>query len=92
MSARPLERSLFHPAFLSPRSLARTLALADRRSPLAAHSFATTPGARDADLRMSYCAFAICAMLDDWTRVDVDRALAFVARCRVSRPRLLLQR
>ncbi|ETW82127.1 hypothetical protein HETIRDRAFT_239432, partial [Heterobasidion irregulare TC 32-1] len=45
-------------------------------------SFATTPGARDADLRMSYCAFAICAMLDDWTRVDVDRALAFVARCR----------
>lgn len=45
-------------------------------------SFATTPGARDADLRMSYCAFAICAMLDDWTRVDVGRALAFVARCR----------
>ena len=33
VSARPLERSLFHPAFLSPRSLARTLALADRRSP-----------------------------------------------------------
>src|SRR5712671_2506090 len=28
--------------------------------------FATIPGAGDADLRMSYCALAICALLPDW--------------------------
>ncbi|THH17268.1 hypothetical protein EW146_g3509 [Bondarzewia mesenterica] len=45
-------------------------------------SFSTTPGAGDADLRMSYCAFVICTLLDDWSSVDVERALAFISRCR----------
>jgi geranylgeranyl transferase type-1 subunit beta len=31
------------------------------------HRFATIPGANDADLRMTYCAFVICALLDDWS-------------------------
>ncbi|KAI0258818.1 terpenoid cyclases/protein prenyltransferase alpha-alpha toroid [Gloeopeniophorella convolvens] len=44
--------------------------------------FATAPGAGDADLRMSYCAFVVCALLCDWSAVDVPRALAYVRRCR----------
>jgi geranylgeranyl transferase type-1 subunit beta len=35
------------------------------------------------DLRLSYCAFVVCALLDDWDGVDVDRAVEFVHRCRV---------
>ena len=47
-------------------------------------SFSTEPGqGGDSDLRATYCAFAISSMLDDWSGVDVDRALMFVASCRV---------
>ncbi|EIM86136.1 terpenoid cyclases/Protein prenyltransferase [Stereum hirsutum FP-91666 SS1] len=44
--------------------------------------FSTTPGCRDSDLRMVYCAFAISSMLGDWRGVDVPRALEFIWRCR----------
>jgi hypothetical protein len=46
-------------------------------------SFATTPGAGDADLRMTYCAFIVCALLGDWSCVDIPRALSYIQRCRV---------
>ncbi|EJC98499.1 terpenoid cyclases/Protein prenyltransferase [Fomitiporia mediterranea MF3/22] len=44
-------------------------------------SFSAVPGQGEADIRMVYTAFAICAMLDDWTGVDVSRALAFARGC-----------
>jgi len=46
-------------------------------------SFSTVPGSNESDLRTLYCAFAISSMLNDWSAVDVPRALAFVATCRV---------
>lgn len=46
-------------------------------------SFTAIPGQGEADLRMVYTAFAICAMLDDWSAVDVPRALGFIKRCMV---------
>jgi hypothetical protein len=52
-------------------------------------SFTTTPGGGESDLRTLYCAFAISAMLDDWSGVNVERALSFVASCRV-RARVVL--
>ncbi|KAL1677207.1 terpenoid cyclases/protein prenyltransferase alpha-alpha toroid [Schizophyllum commune] len=45
-------------------------------------SFGTTPARADADLRTTYCAFAICSMLRDWSAIDVDAAVAYIARCR----------
>jgi len=45
-------------------------------------SFSTVPGSNESDLRTLYCAFAISSMLNDWSAVDVPRALAFVATCR----------
>jgi prenyltransferase beta subunit len=45
--------------------------------------FGTIPGADDADLRMTYCAFVICALLDDWSCIDLANALSYIHRCRV---------
>jgi geranylgeranyl transferase type-1 subunit beta len=45
--------------------------------------FTTTPGTRDSDLRMCYCAFVVCSLLNDWSGMDVDRAVAYIKRCRV---------
>jgi hypothetical protein len=45
--------------------------------------FATMPGADDADLRMTYCAFVVCALLDNWSCIDLPRALSYIHRCRV---------
>ena len=30
-----------------------------------------------------YCAFMICALLDDWSCIDLPRALSYIQRCRV---------
>lgn len=46
-------------------------------------SFSTVPGDTESDLRTLYCAFAISTMLDDWSGIDVERALTFVESCRV---------
>lgn len=48
------------------------------------------PGADDADLRMTYCAFVVCALLDDWSSIDLARALSYIHRCRVASPPLPL--
>lgn len=45
-------------------------------------SFSTIPGDGESDLRTLYCAFAISSMLNDWSGIDVDRALTWVASCR----------
>jgi len=45
-------------------------------------SFTSDPTGGDADLRLTYCAFVICALLNDWSGVDVEKALGFVRRCR----------
>jgi geranylgeranyl transferase type-1 subunit beta len=50
--------------------------------------FVTMPGAGDADLRMTYCAFAVCALLGDWSCIDLPRALSYIQRCRVRVPYL----
>ncbi|KAF8494461.1 terpenoid cyclases/protein prenyltransferase alpha-alpha toroid, partial [Russula emetica] len=44
--------------------------------------FVTMPGASDADLRMTYCAFVVCALLEDWSCIDLPRALSYIHRCR----------
>jgi geranylgeranyl transferase type-1 subunit beta len=36
----------------------------------------------ETDIRMAYCAFAICAMIDDWSPIDVHKAVEWIKRCR----------
>ncbi|KAJ7119860.1 terpenoid cyclases/protein prenyltransferase alpha-alpha toroid [Mycena epipterygia] len=46
-------------------------------------SFSSLPNnGGDSDLRNLYCAFCICSLLGDWSSIDVERAIAFVASCR----------
>ncbi|EJD50968.1 terpenoid cyclases/Protein prenyltransferase [Auricularia subglabra TFB-10046 SS5] len=46
-------------------------------------SFTMSPdGVSDADLRTMYCAFAIASMLDDWSHVNISRAVKYIQRCR----------
>ena len=47
-------------------------------------SFTSDPTGGDTDLRLTYCAFVICTLLNDWSEVNVKKALEFVRRCRVS--------
>ncbi|OCH90435.1 terpenoid cyclases/Protein prenyltransferase [Obba rivulosa] len=44
-------------------------------------SFSALPDGGEADLRSVYCAFALSNMLDDWSGVDVDRAVSYIQRC-----------
>lgn len=48
-------------------------------------SFSSEPYGGDADVRTTYCAFAISGMLNDWSGVRIEPALRFIAACRVSR-------
>jgi len=45
-------------------------------------SFTSDPTGGDTDLRLTYCAFVICTLLNDWSGVDVGKALEFARRCR----------
>ncbi|KAE9396109.1 terpenoid cyclases/Protein prenyltransferase [Gymnopus androsaceus JB14] len=47
-------------------------------------SFSTVPGSvsGETDLRTLYCAFVISHLLNDWSGINVDRALSFIASCR----------
>ncbi|GAA6002556.1 hypothetical protein JCM10207_001180 [Rhodosporidiobolus poonsookiae] len=46
-------------------------------------SFSHFPGcSEDPDPRSTYSAFAIASMLNDWSTVDVDKALSFLNSCR----------
>lgn len=47
-------------------------------------SFTSDPTGGDTDLRLTYCAFVICTLLNDWSGVNVEKALEFVRRCRVN--------
>ncbi|KAI0694847.1 terpenoid cyclases/Protein prenyltransferase [Earliella scabrosa] len=44
-------------------------------------SFVPLPSGGDSDLRMLYCAFVISNLLDDWSGIDLDRAIAYINRC-----------
>ncbi|KAI8986274.1 terpenoid cyclases/Protein prenyltransferase [Trametes punicea] len=44
-------------------------------------SFSALPSGGESDLRMLYCAFAISSMLDDWSGIDIDRAIDYTRRC-----------
>ncbi|KAJ7066578.1 terpenoid cyclases/protein prenyltransferase alpha-alpha toroid, partial [Mycena amicta] len=45
-------------------------------------SFSIVPGFGESDLRTLYCAFCISNMLEDWSGIDMDRALRYVESCR----------
>ncbi|KAN0062761.1 geranylgeranyl transferase type-1 subunit beta [Thecaphora frezii] len=45
-------------------------------------SFAPSIGHREYDCRFVFCAFAVCWMLDDWSAIDVERAIDFLRRSR----------
>ena len=48
------------------------------------HSFSQFPGCEEpGDPRLSYSAFAVASMLDEWDFIDVDQGLAFLECCRV---------
>ncbi|KAL5482427.1 CDC43 [Sanghuangporus weigelae] len=44
-------------------------------------SFTSFPGQGESDIRMVYTAFAISAMLNDWSGIDVPLAVDFAKRC-----------
>ena len=46
-------------------------------------SFTALPNNGESDLRMTYCAFVISSLLDDWSGIDLDRALAYIHKCYV---------
>lgn len=46
-------------------------------------SFTALPNGGESDLRMTYCAFVISSLLDDWSGMDLDRALAYIHKCYV---------
>ena len=50
----------------------------------AVSSFKLYPSSEEYDLRMTYCAFAICSMLDDWSAINLDKAVRFITSCRAS--------
>ncbi|KAH9955382.1 hypothetical protein BGW80DRAFT_1467116 [Lactifluus volemus] len=45
--------------------------------------FATLPGADNTDLRMTYCAFLVCALVDNWSCINLPRAFSYIQRYRV---------
>ena len=47
-------------------------------------SFGALPSEGEADLRPLYCAFAISSMINDWSGVDIDRAIAYIQSCEAS--------
>ncbi|KAH9954015.1 terpenoid cyclases/protein prenyltransferase alpha-alpha toroid, partial [Lactifluus volemus] len=44
--------------------------------------FVTLLRADDTDLRMTYCAFVVCALLNNWSCIDLPRALSYIQRYR----------
>lgn len=42
----------------------------------------TSSSSEESDPRFTFCAFAICYMLDDWTSIDIERALDFLDSCK----------
>ncbi|KAL5519823.1 hypothetical protein ACEPAG_1483 [Sanghuangporus baumii] len=44
-------------------------------------SFTSFPGQGESDIRMVYTAFAISAMLNDWSGIDIPLAVYFTKRC-----------
>lgn len=48
------------------------------------HRFSQFPGSPEpGDPRSAYSAFAVASILDDWSTIDVDRTLDYLATCQV---------
>ena len=45
-------------------------------------SFAPAVGQPECDPRFTFCAFAVCWMLDDWEAIDVEKAMRFLDSCK----------
>ncbi|KAF5335019.1 hypothetical protein D9758_016182 [Tetrapyrgos nigripes] len=61
-------------------SMATATAASRRDGGTGADDVGTDEG-RDTDLRTLYCAFVLCHLLDDWSTVDVKKAMEFVGGC-----------
>lgn len=44
-------------------------------------SFLSTPGYTEHDVRFSYCAFAISYLLNDWSFMDMEKAVQYMLQC-----------
>jgi hypothetical protein len=62
-----------------------------RNAKFIVYSFATTPNGHESDLRTLYCAFSICKMLNDWSSIDLAKAISSIKVCRVGPYTSLLQ-
>ncbi|KAI0655560.1 terpenoid cyclases/Protein prenyltransferase [Cubamyces menziesii] len=62
---------------LDRRGILRFLSACQRKD----GSFSALPNGGESDLRMLYCAFVISSMLNDWTGIDVDRAIDYIRQC-----------
>jgi len=45
-------------------------------------SFSSVPRNGETDLRALYCAFALSFMLDDWSGINIERAITYITSCR----------
>ena len=48
------------------------------------HSFAPYPGSKERDVRFVYCAFVLCSLFGSFASIDLDKAVDYLLRCRVS--------
>ena len=49
------------------------------------HSFCFTAQGSEDDMRFMYCASCVCYILNDWSGMDVDKAVNFIKRSQVKR-------
>lgn len=52
---------------------------------LLASSFYAVPEGSENDIRFIYCAASICYMLDDWSGMDIQKAIEYIRGSLVSR-------
>ncbi|KAG8998309.1 hypothetical protein FRB93_013784 [Tulasnella sp. JGI-2019a] len=53
-----------------------------RSTQLADGSFTPSPKWGESDVRLVYCAFILSSLLDDWSHIDVGKAVEFIKQCR----------
>ena len=65
-----------------------TVTVYSRRHPFylcSFHSFCFTAQGSEDDMRFMYCASCVCYILNDWSGMDVDKAVNFIKRSQVKR-------
>ena len=55
-----------------------------RRLQLDDGSFCSTAEGSENDMRFIYCACCVSAMLDDWSGVNIDKAVQYIKKSQVS--------